>query len=104
MIFCAWIEDSDTDALPIREVFLWAGAPAEMKEGLEQHEIFFQPFDVRGHPLAAPQQVRRTLTASLIPSIRPAGSGFALAWNETVLVPAGHDAPSRSEIAFTEVP
>ena len=69
-----------------------------------QHEIFFEPFDGGGRSLAPARQVTNSRTASLIPSIRPAKSGFALAWNETELSAEGHEAPRRSDIGFAEVP
>lgn len=47
-----------------------------------QNEIFFATFDSGGKPLVAARQLTRTAAQSAIPSIRPWGSGFAIAWNE----------------------
>jgi hypothetical protein len=68
-----------------------------------QHEIFFEPFDADGRSLGPPQRLTNTRTASLIPSIRPAGTGFALAWNEAAIVAAGHASTTRSDVVFAQV-
>jgi len=68
-----------------------------------QHEIYYQPFDSAGNPLAEPHQITHTGTDSLIPAIKPWSNGFALAWNEYAPKGPGHPAGARSEIAFTLV-
>jgi hypothetical protein len=61
-----------------------------------QHEVYFRGFNENGEPLARATRLTDNDTASLVPSIRAAGTGFALAWNES----AGGD---RSQIAFATV-
>ncbi len=69
------------------------------------HELFFQPFDPAGAPLAAPTQLTDNPTASLIPAIRPAGTRFALVWNEDVVEERGdHVTGGRSDVVFALVP
>lgn len=69
---------------------------------LGQDEIFFETFDVNGQALAPAKRLTDNPSHSLIPAIRPAGDGFALAWNEFSPGPAGgHDPRGRSEVAFT---
>jgi hypothetical protein len=69
-----------------------------------QYEIFHQAFDATGQPVAPPLQLTHNVTASLIPAIKPSGSGFALVWNE--YVPGrkgGHGHDGRSDVVFTTV-
>ena len=73
-----------------------------------QHEIYFQPFGANGAPLDDPTRLTDNPTSSLIPSIQPAGNGFALAWNEYETAPQPDANPTaqpagKSEIAFTSV-
>lgn len=69
-----------------------------------QHEVYFRSFNDAGAPLARATRLTNNDTSSLVPSIRAAGGGFALAWNEYA-APAdeAHGPTSRSEIAFTLV-
>jgi len=70
------------------------------------HEIFFQRFDPQGRMLAPARQVTHTSADSLIPSIKPLGRGFVLAWNEAVLADGGHDGDqgkTRSEVVLQQV-
>ena len=67
-----------------------------------QHEVYFQPFDAAGNPLAEASRLTRNRTSSLIPAIEPWRDGFALAWTEYTPVGEGHG--GRSEIAFVVVP
>ena len=72
---------------------------------MKPHELFFQPFDPAGAPLAAPTQLTDNPTASLIPAIRPAGTRFALVWNEDVVEERGdHVTGGRSDVVFALVP
>lgn len=66
-----------------------------------QHEIYFQPFDLRGQPLAAARRLTDTRTASLIPAIEPWRDGFALAWGE--YLPSSEPHGGTSEIMFAIV-
>lgn len=66
-----------------------------------QHEVYFQPFDGAGQPLAAPQRLTRNPTSSLVPAIRAWRDGFALAWNE--FKPGLEAHAGTSEIAFAIV-
>jgi hypothetical protein len=67
-----------------------------------QQELYFQPFDSAGAPLADARRLTRTAPSSLIPAIRPWREGFALAWNEYDAPPGeGHDVEARSQIAVT---
>jgi hypothetical protein len=67
-----------------------------------QNEIYFQPFRADGTPAAGPTRITNNSTSSLIPAIRPAGNGFALAWSEYEgAADSAHDAAGKSEIAFT---
>lgn len=54
-----------------------------------QNEIFFARFDAGGSPLGITRRLTRTAAQSSIPSIRPWGRGFAIAWNEYQLAQAG---------------
>lgn len=69
-----------------------------------QHEVYFQAFGLHGEPLRASTRLTRSATDSLIPSIQPWRTGFALAWNELESNPRGVHAPdTRSEIEFAFV-
>ncbi len=63
-----------------------------------QNEIFFASFDASGRPLGTTRRLTRTATQSSIPSVRPWGQGFAIAWNEYRLAEAGagHDGIASS--------
>ena len=61
-----------------------------------QYEVYFRGFNENGEPLAGATRLTDNDTASRVPSIRAAGSGFALAWNEW-------EGEERSQIAFTTV-
>jgi uncharacterized iron-regulated membrane protein len=68
----------------------------------KQHEIFFQPFNEAGEPVADARRLTHNPTWSLIPAIRPWRGGFVLAWNEFTpgrLGTPGSD--GRSEVMFT---
>jgi hypothetical protein len=67
-----------------------------------QHEVYFQPFDAGGAPLAPATRLTSTRAASLIPAIEPWRDGFALAWSEHVPTDEPHGG-GRSEIAFAIV-
>lgn len=70
-----------------------------------QHEVYFQAFDRAGKPLHQPRRLTQNSTSSLIPAIRPAHDGFALAWNEYTPPPRGvHAEGGRSEIVFLLIP
>jgi hypothetical protein len=69
------------------------------------YEVFFQPFDDDGNPLAPPRQLSDTSTSSMIPAIKPWRDGFAMAWDE--VLPREQGAPedaTRGEVVFTLVP
>lgn len=68
-----------------------------------QHEIYFQPFDAIGNPLAEARRITDNASSSLIPAIVPWRDGFALAWNEYVPGAPGRHA-GTSEIAVAVVP
>jgi hypothetical protein len=60
------------------------------------------PFRADGTPADSATRVTNNSTSSLIPAIRPAGNGFALAWNESEpTADSAHTASGKSEIAFT---
>jgi hypothetical protein len=67
-----------------------------------QHEVYFQPFDERGHPVADARRLTFNPSDSLIPAIAAAGDGFALAWNEYTAASGSVHEPDdgRSEIAL----
>jgi len=68
-----------------------------------QPEVFFESFDRAGAPRAPAQRLTENSTWSLVPAIRPNGSGFALAWNEYRPASVGvHN--GTSEVFFTTVP
>jgi hypothetical protein len=68
------------------------------------YEVFFQPFDAAGSPLAPPRRLSDTPSNSLIPAIEPWRDGFALAWDEVVPSPAGAlGDDTRAEVVFTTV-
>lgn len=71
-----------------------------------QHEVFFQKFDALGQRVGDEQQITNTASASLIPAIRPHGTGFILAWNETDLPAdaAGHTGTLSSRTVSARVP
>lgn len=61
-----------------------------------QYEVYFRGFNENGEPLSAATRLTDNDTASRVPAIRAAGSGFALAWNEW-------EGDERSQVAFTMV-
>jgi hypothetical protein len=84
----------------------WNGARlglAWCDDSTGQHEIYFQDYSAAGAPLSAARRLTDTRTASLIPSIRPWKSGFALAWNE-YRGDGSHDAEGRSQVMVRLVP
>ena len=98
---------TETDGRSVGSYLAWNGrriglAWSDDSEG--QYEVYFRPFSESGQPLARASRLTDNDTASLIPSIRPSGTGFALAWNEsTPAAGGGSDAAGRSEIAVTVV-
>lgn len=68
-------------------------------------DIFFQPFDAGGSPLAQPQRLSSGKGLAYVPAIKDLGGGFALTWNE---VRSGlndlHGDDTRSEVFFSAVP
>ncbi len=67
-------------------------------------EVFFQPFDASAMPLTPPRRLSDTPTSSMIPAIEPWSDGFALAWDEVVLAPAGaSEAATSGEVVFRMV-
>ncbi len=70
-----------------------------------RHEVYFQRFTAEATAVHPAQRVTTNPTASLIPAIEPAGSGFALAWNEDVVEERRpHGLGGRSEVVLTVVP
>ena len=70
-----------------------------------RHEVYFQRFTAAATAVHPPQRLTTNPTASLIPAIEPAGSGFALAWNEDVVEERRpHGQGGRSEVVLTVVP
>jgi len=68
------------------------------------YEVFFQPFDVAGNPLAPFRRLSDTPTGSMIPAIKPWRDGFGLAWAEVVFGPrTAHGENTRAEVVFTTV-
>jgi hypothetical protein len=66
-----------------------------------QHEVYFQPFDPTGQPLADARRITRNGTSSLVPAIRSWRDGFAMAWNE--FKPGAEAHAGTSEVAFALV-
>jgi hypothetical protein len=70
-------------------------------------EIYREEFDAAGSPTGNIQRVTRTTTDSLIPAVRPLGSGFALAWTERralrTTTPVRHDPTASSEVRVERV-
>ena len=98
---------TETDGHSIAPYLAWNGrrigvAWSDDSEG--QYEVYFRGFNETGAPLARATRLTDNPTASVVPAIRPSGTGFALAWNESTAVPeGGSEAAGRSEIAFTVV-
>ena len=68
-----------------------------------QPEVFFESFDRTGASRAPARRLTENATWSLVPAIRPNGSGFALAWNE--YRPASVEVHNgTSEVFFSSVP
>lgn len=68
------------------------------------YDVYFQPFDAAGAPIAAAERLTDTAESSLIPAIRAWRNGFAIAWNEIAPGPSGmYDPATRSEVHFTTV-
>ena len=68
-----------------------------------QHEIYFAAFDRSGNPQPSASRVTQTSPWSLVPAIRPRGSGFAISWTE--YVPASvklHE--GTAEVFFQMIP
>lgn len=53
-----------------------------------QKEVFRQEFDRQGDVAGPPVRMTKTATDSLIPAVRPAGTGFWVAWTERRALPA----------------
>ena len=101
---------TDTAGASIGAYVAWNGArfglawSDEIEPG-RSHELHFQQFTTGGAPEGAPRRLTYNPTASLIPAIRGAGSGFALAWNEDVVEARGdHLGGGRSEVVFALAP
>jgi hypothetical protein len=98
---------TETDGRSIAPYLAWNGrrigvAWADDSDG--QYEVYFRPFSDAGAPLARATRLTDNPTASVVPAIRPSGTGFALVWNEVTGAPDGSDAsPASSEIAFAAV-
>lgn len=98
---------TETEGDSIGAYLAWNGrriglAWSDDSEG--QHEVYFRPFNESGQPLARATRLTDNDTASLIPSIRASGTGFALAWTESMPAAEGaREGTGRSEIAFTVV-
>ena len=68
------------------------------------YEVFFQPFDAAGNPLAPFRRLSDTPTGSMIPAIKPWRDGFGLAWDEVAFGPRmAHSENTRAEVVFTTV-
>ena len=68
-------------------------------------DIFFQPFDTSGSPLAGPQRLSSGSGLEFVPAIEAFGEGFGLTWNAVRPGPGGlHDGENRSEVFFATVP
>ncbi len=101
---------TDTAGASIGAYVAWNGSrfglawSDEIEPG-RPHELHFQQFATSGAPDGAPRRLTYNPTASLIPAIRGAGSGFALAWNEDVVEARGdHLGGGRSEVVFALAP
>ena len=69
------------------------------------HDVYFQRFTAGGVPDGARRRITDNPTASLIPAIHDAGSGFALAWNEDLIDARGdHRGGGRSEVVYALAP
>jgi len=70
---------------------------------LGQHEVYFCSFDAAGTKREPERRITHTSTWSLVPAIRPDGSGFALAWTEYVPASVGvHQ--GTAQIYFQKIP
>ncbi len=69
------------------------------------YEVYFEPFDVHGAPLAPPPRMTQNATGSLIPAIKPWRDRFALAWSEIEPGAHGvHGAATKSEVVIDFAP
>jgi hypothetical protein len=70
---------------------------------LGQHEVYFESFNKTGAPRESARRITNTSAWSLVPAIRPHGTGFALAWTE--YIPASLDEhQGTAEVFFELVP
>ena len=68
-----------------------------------QHEVYFESFDRSGASHESARRITNTSAWSLVPAIRPHGSGFALAWTE--YIPASVEThQGTAEVFFALVP
>lgn len=66
-----------------------------------QHEVYFESFDSSGTSREPARRMTNTSPWSLVPAIRPRGSGFAIAWTE--YVPASVELHAGSAEVFFQV-
>ena len=71
-----------------------------------RQEVYVQTFDVDGAATREAVRLTDNTTASLIPSIRPTGDGFAIAWNEDAVEERHfpHGVGGRSEVVVRLIP
>ena len=68
------------------------------------YEVFFQPFDAAGNPLAPFRRLSDTPTDSMIPAIKPWRDRFGLVWAEVSFgARTVHRDNTRGEVVFTTV-
>ncbi len=68
-----------------------------------QHEVYFASFDSSGTAREPSRPITQNRMWSLVPAIRPSGSGFSLAWTE--YIPASAELhEGTAEVYFTSVP
>jgi len=68
-----------------------------------QPEVYFESFDSNGTSREPARRLTETPTWSLVPAIRPSGSGFALAWTE--YIPASVEShKGTAEVFFDVIP
>jgi hypothetical protein len=68
------------------------------------YEVFFQPFDAAGNPLAPFRRLSDTQTDSMIPAVKPWRDRFGLVWAEVSFgARTVHLDNTRGEVVFTTV-
>ena len=98
---------TETDGHSIAPYLAWNGrrigvAWSDDSDG--QYDVYFRGFNETGAPLARASRLTDNPTASVVPAIRPSGTGFALVWNEVAGAPdASAASAAASEIAFATV-